>query len=230
MVLSPNIHFLDGRCPGLDLAKLLKVPVVTVQEEHALCLAEQMFGAARGVEHFAMLDISDGLGMGVISGVRLIAGSEGFGGEIGHMTAKLGGDACGCGNRGCLETVATDFAFLRALARRTGRKLTMDDVIRESQAGRLGLDPELGEVLDYLAVGMGAVINIFNPGMLFVYGRLFEVRDGIFDALVRRVGEHALRPSLQRCKIVRAQGNKRLGSIAAIINSHVNTLGPELRP
>jgi N-acetylglucosamine repressor len=228
MVLSPNIHYLDGRCPGSDLAKLLKLPVVPVQEEHGLCLAEQMFGVARGVEHFAMLDISDGLGMGVISGGRLISGSDGFGGEIGHMTAKLGGELCGCGNRGCLETVATDFAFMRALTRREGRTMTMDEIIRGTQAGRLVIEPELGEVLDYLAAGIGAIINVFNPAMLFVYGRLFEVRDGIFDQLVRKVGEHALRPSLQRCKIVRAQGNKRLGAIAAIINSHFNTLGPAL--
>lgn len=228
MALSPNIHYLDGRCPSADLAKLLKLPVVPVQEEHGLCLAEQMFGAARGVEHFAMLDISDGLGMGVISGGRLISGSDGFGGEIGHMTAKLGGELCGCGNRGCLETVATDFAFVRALMRRVGRTLTMDEIIREAPTGRLTIEPELGEVLDYLAAGMGTVINIFNPAMLFVYGRMFEVRDGVFDQLVRKVGEHALGPSLHRCKIVRAQGNKRLGAIAAIINSHFNTLGPAL--
>ena len=228
MVLSPNIHFLDGRCPGTDLAKLLKLPVVAVQEEHALCLAERMFGAARGVEHFAMLDISDGLGMGVISGGRLIAGSDGFGGEIGHMTAKRGGELCGCGNRGCLETVATDLAFTRALARRTGQTLSMDEIISAVQSGQLVIEPEINDVLDYLAIGIGTVINVFNPAMLFVYGRLFAVRDGLFDALVRRVGEHALKPSLQRCKIVRAQGNKRLGAIAAIISSHVNTLGPLL--
>jgi N-acetylglucosamine repressor len=230
MALSPNIHYLDGRRPGVDLAKLLKLTVVPVQEEHGLCLAEQMFGAARGVEHFAMLDISDGLGMGVISGGRLISGSDGFGGEIGHMTAKLGGELCGCGNRGCLETVATDLAFTRALIRREGRTLTMDEIISEAQAGRLAIAPEVGEVLDYLAAGIGTVINVFNPAMLFVYGRLFEVRDGLFDQLVRKVGEHALRPSLHRCRIVRAQGNKRLGAVAAVINSHFNTLGPALLP
>ena len=228
MVLSPNIHYLDGRCPGIDLANRLKLPVVAVQEEHGLCLAERMFGAARSVEHFAMLDISDGLGMGVISGGRLIAGSDGFGGEIGHMTAQLGGELCGCGNRGCLETLATDLAFTRALSKRTGRTLTMDDIGREAQAGQLDLEPELTAVLDYLAIGIGTVLNIFNPAMLFVYGRLFAVRDGVFDRLVRHVADHALRPSLQRCQIVRAQGNKRLGAIAAILSSHANTLGPLL--
>ena len=175
-----------------------------------------------------MLDISDGLGMGVISGGRLIAGSDGFGGEIGHMTAQLGGELCGCGNRGCLETLATDLAFTRALSKRTGRTLTMDDIGREAQAGQLDLEPELTAVLDYLAIGIGTVLNIFNPAMLFVYGRLFAVRDGVFDRLVRHVADHALRPSLQRCQIVRAQGNKRLGAIAAILSSHANTLGPLL--
>jgi N-acetylglucosamine repressor len=124
--------------------------------------------------------------------------------------------------------MATDLAFTRALARRTGRALTMAEIIREAQTGQLAIEPEINDVLDYLAIGIGTVINVFNPAMLFVYGRLFAARDGLFDALVRRVGEHALPPSLQRCKIVRAQGNKRLGAIAAIIFSHVNTLGPLL--
>ncbi|MEX2607333.1 MAG: ROK family transcriptional regulator, partial [Kiritimatiellia bacterium] len=109
-VFSPNLHFMDGRHPARDIEKATGFKTQVVQEEQGLCLAEQLFGQARDLEDFAMIDISAGVGMGVVSAGRFVSGSSGFAGELGHITLKPGGLLCGCGNRGCLETVASDVA------------------------------------------------------------------------------------------------------------------------
>ena len=107
-VLSANVHVIDGRSPGRDLTEKLGVECVMIPDTHALCMAERYFGKARGLDDFAILDVSSGVGMGVMSGGRLVRGHSGFAGEIGHITVAPNGMICGCGNRGCLETVASD--------------------------------------------------------------------------------------------------------------------------
>src|ERR1043166_8174057 len=82
-ILSPNLHVTDGRAPGRDLCERLGIESVVRQESHALCLAEWLWGAARGLNDFAMLDVSTGLGLGVMSGGRLLEGATGLAGELG---------------------------------------------------------------------------------------------------------------------------------------------------
>ncbi len=110
----------NGQCLGADLAERLGIECILVQEEHALCLAERCFGSARGLDDFAMLDISTGVGLGVMSRGRLLLGRSGFAGEIGHITVDIRGRRCGCGNRGCLETVACDSALAWQVSQKLG--------------------------------------------------------------------------------------------------------------
>ena len=228
IMFSPNLHYTDGRQPGLDLARQLKVDAGLLQEEQGLCLAEHFFGVARGVNHFAIVDITEGLGMGVVSDGRFVSGLVGYGGELGHMTVEPEGERCGCGNRGCLELIATDRALALAVSRKTGRKLDIEEVIRGVRGGALEADAEIQRTVDYLAIGLALVINLFNPALLVVYGRLFDIRDGLFDQLIARVGERALKPSFAACRLVRAQSSKPLGALAAVIHNLWNTLGPRV--
>ena len=228
IMFSPNLHYTDGRQPGLDLARQLKVDAVLLQEEQGLCLAEHFFGVARGVNHFACVDITEGLGMGVVSDGRFVSGLVGYGGELGHMTVDPAGEQCGCGNRGCLELIATDRALALAVSRKIGRKLDIEDVIQGIRNGELEADAEVQRALEYLAIGLATVINVFNPALLVVYGRLFDIRDGLFDRLIAGVSERALKPSFAACRLVRAQSSKPLGAIAAVIHNLWNTIGPRL--
>ena len=113
-ILSPNVHVIDGRSPGRDLGERLGIDCIMIQDQHALCMAERYYGRAKGLDDFAILDVSSGVGMGVMSGGRLVRGHSGFAGEIGHITVEPKGRPCGCGNRGCLETVASDTALAGA--------------------------------------------------------------------------------------------------------------------
>ncbi len=224
-VFSPNLHQTDGQRLGEDLRERLGVETAIVQESHALCLAEMTYGAARDVADFAMLDISEGMGVGVVHGGHILEGHSGLGGELGHVTVDIHGKPCGCGNRGCLETVATDTALAGAISARLGRKYTIEEIVALLQRDEIACEDELTEVLEYLAVALAAVINLFNPNKLFIHGRLLDARRDLFERLLERTQRRALAPAMADCNLVRAQGNKRLGAIAGII--HRLTTGRE---
>jgi N-acetylglucosamine repressor len=218
-LVSPNLHQIDGRNLGDDLRSRLQIDATVLQECHALCLAEQVYGAARGVLDFAMLDMTEGLGLGVVHAGRLLQGASGLAGELGHITVDLHGQPCGCGNRGCLETVATDTALVRSVNQRLKTTLDIEQIIVGAHSGELPIDDALDDVLQYLAVGVAAVINIFNPSKLFIHARLLDIRADLFDRLLDLVAARALKPSLADCQLIRAAGSKRLGVVAAAIDA-----------
>lgn len=217
-VLSPNLPITDGHAPAADLADRLGIDCTLLQESHALCLAEREYGQARGLNDFAMLDVGTGVGLGVMSGGRLVTGHSGLAGEVGHLTAVAdGGRVCGCGNRGCLETVASDRALALRASEKLGRDVDVDEVIDLLTTGVVDLADELRAAVKYLAVGVAAVLNLFNPATLFIHTRLFETDPGLFDEVVRQAGTRALPPAFADCRIVPAKGSKRQGAVAGIV-------------
>jgi N-acetylglucosamine repressor len=227
-VLSPNVPVTNGHSPAFDLGRRLGVECVLLQESHALCLAERYYGNARGLDDFAMLDVNVGVGLGVMSGGRLLTGHRGMAGEVGHITVSDAGWPCGCGNRGCLETVASDSSFARRVSKRLGRRVTIEKAIELARSGKPSLAEELDDTCRYLAVGVAAVINLFNPSTLFIHGRIFEADEGLFGRLVERARARALPPSFVDCRIVQARGSKRQGAIAGIIQHLTSAIGPAL--
>lgn len=227
-VLSPNVPVTNGHFPGRDLADRLGIECIVVQEADALCLAERRFGAAAAVTDFAMLDVSTGVGLGVMSGGRLLTGHSGLAGEIGHTTVELDGRLCGCGNYGCLETVAGDSALAWAISQRLRRRVTIREVCALIKSGELDAGAELTKACRYLAVGMAAVINMLNPSTLFVHGELFAADEALFDKLIKETSRRALPPSFADCRIVLARGSKRQGAVAAMIEYLTSAVVPAL--
>ena len=130
----------------------------------------------KGVEDFAVLDVSTGIGLGVMLGGRLLTGHSGLAGEIGHITVvPQNGRPCGCGNTGCLETVASDSALAYHAGRKLGRAVSVDEVLDLVRAGAVDLSAELNEVADYLGIAVAAVVNLFNPAVVFVYSPLLDL-------------------------------------------------------
>lgn len=221
-LISPNLHQTDGQQLGVDIAERLTElklvsEVILLQEMQALCLGEQTYGAARDVPDFAMVDIAEGLGLGVVQNGHFIEGSNGLAGELGHITVDLQGRRCGCGNFGCLETVATDAALAAAISAKTGKQNSLEEWLPRIHAGEVSIARELDQWLEYLAVGLAAVINLFNPRRLFVHGRGLDAAPDLFDRLIACTARRALGPSLQDCELIRARGSKRHGAVAAAI-------------
>jgi glucokinase-like ROK family protein len=104
---------------GPRLTARLGIPTVLENDVRAAALGlhrRRLFGS---VESLALLAIGTGISAGVVLGGALHRGAKGMAGEIGHVTLEPGGARCGCGNRGCFETVAAGPAIVsRMLAGR----------------------------------------------------------------------------------------------------------------
>lgn len=228
VLLSPNLHVTDGQSLSADLAGQLEVPAVMYHETTGTCLAEWNHGEARGLKDFVMIGVYEGFGTSIVSDGRLLHGRSGIGGELGHVTVERDGEPCGCGNRGCIETVATDHAFARRVSQRLGRPMSIEAIVAASRAGELDVRRELDETFAYLAIGAAAAINLFNPEALLLCSRMFDIDDGALARLTEMTLARALGPLRAGCRIVRAEGDTRRGAVASIIHHIAGTLGPVL--
>ncbi len=109
VVFSPNVPALN-ECPLIDrLSPLVGWPLFLENDANLFALGEHWLGAGVGHEHMLGITLGTGVGGGLILNGRLWAGTEGTAGEIGHLTVDPEGRKCHCGNRGCLETMASAF-------------------------------------------------------------------------------------------------------------------------
>lgn len=229
VVCSPNLHAIDGHNPARDLEGRLGVPCVLLQEADALVLGERQDSAARGLDDFAVLDATRGLGLGAMSGGQLLAGHGGMAGEVGHITVDPAGVRCGCGNQGCLETLATDAALARLVGERLGRPVTIDEAAALLATDAADFRAEVRNVTEYLAIAIAAVINVFNPAALFVHNRLLAADADRFARVLDRVRQRALTAALAECSIVPARSGKLEGAVAGIIHHLTTAWGPTVR-
>ena len=228
VTLSSNLHLLEGHYLAADLQKRLRTPTFLMHENDAMCLGERAFGQARGMDNFAFVDATFGLGAAIMSGGRLVHGHNGLAGEIGHITVDPAGLRCGCGNTGCLETIANDSALAARISERIGRPLKIDQVIELARSGELDAEAEVRRAIEYLAIAIAAVVNIFNPAAVFLQSRMLDIRKGLFETLLELVGRRALGPSLTACKILRGSSSKLQSAVAGTIHHLTTVLGPKI--
>jgi len=109
VVFAPNVSALND-CPLVPLlTPLVDWPISLENDANLFALGEHWLGAGAGHDHMLGITLGTGVGGGLILNGRLWSGAEGTSGEIGHMTVDPEGRKCHCGNRGCLETMASAF-------------------------------------------------------------------------------------------------------------------------
>ncbi len=229
IVCCANLPLLDQHDPARDLESRLKMRGRLIKGTTALCLSERSHGAARGHDDIAVLDITTGLGLGVISGGAVVTGHSGMAGEIGHITVDREGLRCGCGNRGCLETLATDAALVRMMSVRLGRRLSLDEARRLMAERPHDFAADVAVVVEHVAIGIAAVVNLFNPTNLFIHSNLFAEDPARLVDTLEQVRKRALAASLADCTIVRSSTSKEQAAISAIIHEITHDTRPALR-
>src|SRR5918997_3548307 len=177
VIFSPNLHEIENI--GLDKAIGSRTGMrVTVENDaNAAAWGEFRYGAGKDVEHQVFITLGTGVGGGVITHGVLLRGAQGAGGELGHVTLDPDGPVCGCGNRGCLEAVASGTAIQR-LARefandRPTSALGRLAIQRQGlRGGGTRVDGEgdeaavsgLEETGRWLGLGVGGVVEHLQPG------------------------------------------------------------------
>jgi len=191
---------------GLVMSRL-KYPVTIDNDGHTAALGESRFGAAKGIKDFVMVTLGTGVGGGVFIGGRIMRGSRGFGGEIGHVVVELDGPPCPCGGRGHLESYAARPAIIRdareaaasyagsSITRLAGGDLdaiTAEIVIEGANAGDEASVEIMGHVGDVLGEALVGLVNILNPQAIVIGGGIGESCPLVSQRAAARVASEAL--------------------------------------
>jgi glucokinase len=186
-VLLPNLHGdWVGRPIAAPLEEALGGPVHLINDGHAFALAEARLGAARGAEDVLCIVCGTGIGGGLMIGGRLHLGVEDRAGEVGHHTVLVDGPLCGCGNRGCLETLAGARAIAEA-----GGQPSFDAVIASARAGEERSLEALRRAAEFIGIAIANLMIFFAPQRIVVGGGVAEAGALLFDPLRAEVERRA---------------------------------------
>jgi N-acetylglucosamine repressor len=228
-VMSANLPMVNGKHVGRDLQAKIDVECIVVRDAHAFSLSERLThngGDAR--KTIAMLDHSEGIGLGLIINREFFTGEKGYAGELGHIPIVSNGEVCHCGKVGCLETVASEWSLEVKFSKAFRRPVSIDEILELATAGDDDVLQALNEMCAQLARGLACVVNIFNPGIFYIYGKCFQAAPQLLEVLTEETRRHALAPSFTACEFLPASGGELEGTVASVVNYLTESLVPDL--
>ena len=226
----PNLPGWDEIALAPRLSAALKLPVFLENDVNLGTLGEHALGAGRGTCDMVGIFVGTGVGGGLILDGKLRSGFRHAAGEVGHMIVLADGPVCGCGRRGCLESVASRTAIERdiRLGIAAGRKSLIPKLVKEkgrltsgvlARALRKG-DPLVTEVMGraqwYLGLLAASIVNLIDPEMIVFGG-------GVVEAL----GKEFLQPIrvTARQHYIQQSDADRVRIVAAKLGDHAGILG-----
>jgi glucokinase len=229
MRFAANMPGAQGYPLRRRLETVLAMPVVIENDIRSHALGEYTFGAARGLDNFLFVAIGTGIGGTFYANGRLYSGAHQVAGEIGHIVVDSRPTAppCGCGQRGCLEALASGPAivadFLRQAAEQEG-KLETDSVNLQKIAEWANQSNSRGALArqaiengaQILGRGLSSGVNLLDPGHVILGGGVAQLGSRWWDTVRQTLAEHVL-PQLKDTAIELAQ----LGSRAALAGASV---------
>lgn len=210
--ILPGWH---GIRPAAEMEARLGIPVELANDANVGALGEKVFGAGSEVNDLVYVRLSAGVGAGLILDGRPYHGALGVAGEIGHVLADPQGPICRCGNRGCLETIASPVAVAALLERSTGRPVsiqTLLELVAAEDRGARRAVADAGEAVGRVAA---VLVNIVNPELLLVGGELAAAGDVLLDPMRAAIERHSVAPAARSVRV--AAGT--LGSRAEVLGA-----------
>jgi glucokinase len=205
---------------GPRLTEAFGCPAIVDNDVNAGTYGEYRAGAARGARQVLGVFVGTGIGGGIIADGALYHGFSKNAGEIGHIIIDVNGPRCGCGNRGCMEALASRTAMTRDIRKaiKRGEKTALKDKLKQEtelvSGGDLGKAYRAGDKLvikvmnraaKMIGIGIGILVNVLSPEIVVLGGGVVEAMEDDFiqriDGVVRDVAFDFMTKEL---KIVRA--------------------------
>ena len=199
------------------MEKISGVETKLDNDVNIIAMGEAKYGAAKGSSSSVTIALGTGIGGGIYINGSLISGFSGAGGEIGHIKLEKDGKLCGCGQRGCFEAYASATGMIREAVSRLAvnknnllyelidrkiDKLEAKDIFDAAKQGdSFSLDIIEYET-EYLAMGIGNILNILNPEVIVIGGGVALAGDILFNPLKEKLKKYVLSVALEDLKIV----------------------------
>jgi glucokinase len=228
VIFSPNLHEIENIRLDEEIGGRTGMRVTVENDANAAAWGEFRYGAGKDVDHQIFITLGTGVGGGVITHGILVRGAQGAGGELGHVTLDPAGPLCGCGNRGCLEALASGTAIQRRAREfandRPGsalgqlalqRQVLGEDVTKLAEEGDEAAVSVLEETGRWLGIGVAGFVNMFNPEVVAFGGGASRAGEFILEPARREVELRARSPSRDLVEIKEAT----LGPVSGVLGA-----------
>ena len=205
-----------------EMQQRLGMPVEIENDANLGALAEMTWGAGRECSNFAYIKAATGIGAGLVIDGRLLRGASGTAGEIGHTTLDESGALCYCGNRGCLETVASGPAIIGLVSSGHPETLTLGQVIELAAGGDVRCRRAISDAGREIGVAVAGLCNLINPERVIVGGLLSRAGELLLQPIREAIRRHAVFAAAERVEVVAAAFVERaelLGSLALALQA-----------
>ena len=201
-----NLYSFDPERPiNKILSEDLDIPVVIENDSRAMTYGEYLSGVVKKEKNVLFVNVSWGLGMGMILDGRLYYGTSGYSGEFGHFPLLNNDQICRCGKVGCLETGASGSALVRMITEQlqAGRasslsrvfrdqgKVNLNDIFKAIQEEDILTIETIEKIGANLGRGLAGLINVFNPQLVVLGGKVSTAGDYLLLAVRSAVKRHA---------------------------------------
>lgn len=178
-------------------------------DTNATALTEREIGDCKQANHLIYVMLGDGVGSGIVINGKVFRGAHGGAGEFGHIIVERGGIRCKCGNKGCLENYvswsAVHYRIVSAIS--THKPTQMTDLIQHDlskvtpsvfhqaidRGDPLALDI-LEDISSYLVTGLVNMINLFNPEVIVLGGKVVAKNDRLIAFVNKKLAEQGMKP------------------------------------
>lgn len=192
----------------LPLAQILQertgIPVRLGNDADCAALGEVIAGSASNYDSAAMITLGTGVGGGFIYNKQVFTGWSGGGTEVGHIPMVFGGEPCGCGNRGCFEAYASATALIRQTRQAmnahpesslwqiapTTEAVTAKTPFDAAQMGDSVALAVIDQFMEYLAFGIGGVVNLLRPQVIILGGGVSNQGEYLLTPLREKVAKY----------------------------------------
>ena len=180
------------------------IPVSLTNDANAAAVGEMTYGVAKGMKNFIMITLGTGVGSGIVIDGKVLYGSDGFAGELGHTCAvRYNGRKCNCGLTGCLEAYCSAIAVARTAREkleltdepsllRNVTEITSKDVYEAAKEG----DKLAIEVFNYTGKILGESLANFvafsSPEAIVLFGGLARAKEFLYEPIMKAMNDNVL--------------------------------------
>lgn len=193
----------------------IPVPVLLENDANVAAIAEKRYGSAKNNSDFVYVTISTGIGAGYFINDKLVRGSSGNAGEIGHTVVDPSYGTCDCGQDGCLGMIASGTAIARRGSDIMGRELTTKQVFKMFKEGHPEISKYMMDVFRTIGVACVSIINNFDPEKIVIGGGVAKEGEVLLEGVREYVRSFALSNEGRKTSIVQATLDQNAGVVGA---------------
>ena len=211
---APNLPW-KGKVPLAQmLSERMNMKVVMTNDANAAAMGEMAYGVARGMRHFVVITLGTGVGSGIVIDGKLVYGSDGFAGELGHMIVDNSPNArqCGCGRHGCLETYCSARGIVRTAQEQIEAgcptllsnisELSAFEIFKAAKQGDAVAIEAFRRTGETLGAACANITSFCSPEAYIFFGGPMHSHEFIFPALIETYNRQVLPIYRNRCQFL----------------------------